>query len=360
MKSGSEKLAEARDAVAALAAYKGVGKTIRPELAELVERIEAIRERVAEIEDLYEIDFGSDVDSKIAEAGRLWREAPAERLHGPTLLPIRRASPVLSTLFVKGIDIKASRKFSDAEIDFAQWIGTRFDQMSDLLRAFRREKRNDKDPTEFSAIVPMRKSLDGALVDLEEEWGVIDGRRILVRSGERKWIPSKLSWLRDEPETEVLLVYEKKDPALLEFMKGEWLNAYVYDIIDDQLMRHEVAYELYTDVSYVAPQDVIRAASEFDVIGRFRDTVVCVECKSGRLDAKRGDFDALIQRTEAVRTVLSSMGEGETHFLFFVVYDPVTNPESEMKERLEPRSIRPLKPTEVRAVVASVLESSLR
>lgn len=358
MKSGSEKLAEARDAVAALAARKEVGKAIRPELAELAERIEAIRARVAEIEDLYAIDFGSDVDSKIAEAGRLWREAAAERLHGPTLLPIRRASPVLSTLFLKGIDIKASRKFSDAEIDFAQWIGTRFDTMSDLLRAFRREKRSGKDPSEWSAIVPMRKSLKAALLDLERR-GLIDGRRILVRNKQNKWSPFELKWLRDEPETELLLVYEKKDPALLQFMKGEWLNAYVYDIIDDQLMRHEVPYELYTDVSYSAPQDVIRAASEFDVIGRFRDTVVCVECKSGRLDFKRGDFDDLIQRTEAVRTVLSSMGQGETHFLFFVVYDPATNPEEEMRERLEPQSIRPLKPTEVRSVVASVLQSSL-
>lgn len=358
MKSGSEKLAEARDAVAALAARKEVGKAIRPELLQLVEQIETVRARVAEIEDLYAIDFGSDVDAKIAEAGQLWRDAAAERLHGPALLPIRRASPVLSTLFIKGIDIKASRKFSAAEIDFAQWIGTRFDTMSDLLRALRREKRSDKDPSEWSAIVPMRKSLKGALLDLERR-GIIDGRRILVRNKQRRWAPFELKWLRDEPETELLLVYEKKDPALLQFMKGEWLNAYVYDIIDDQLMRHEVPYELYTDVSYSAPQDVIRAASEFDVIGRFRDTVVCVECKSGRLDAKRGDFDDLVQRTEAVRTVLSSMGQGETHFLFFVVYDPATNPEEEMRERLEPRSIRPLKPTEVRSVVASVLESSL-
>ncbi len=358
MKAGSEKLAEAKEAIAAMAARREVGPRIREELAALGTSIEEIRARVAEIEDLYAIDFGSDVDAKIAEARRLWDEAAPERLHGPGLLPIRRASPVLSALFLKGIDIKAARKFSDVEIAFAQWIGTRFDMMSDLLRAFRREKRSDKDPSEWSAIVPMRKSLKTALPDLERR-GVIDGRRILVRNKERRWTPFDLRWLRDEPETEMLLIYGKKDPALLQFMRGEWLNAYVYDIIDDQLMRHEVPYELYTDVSYSAPQDVIRAASEFDVIGRFRDTVVCVECKSGRLDAKRGDFEDLIQRTEALRTVLSSMGEGETHFLFFVVYDPALNPEEEMKEQLEPKSIRPLKPAEVRSVVASVLHSSL-
>jgi hypothetical protein len=204
----------------------------------------------------------------------------------------------------------------------------------------------------------MRKSLKEALLDLEKR-GVVNGRRLLSRNKLGKWTPFELKWLRDDPETDLLVVYEKKDPSRLQFLKGEWLNAYVYDIIEDQLRRHEVAFELYTDVSYKAPSDLIRAASEFDVIGRFRDKVVCVECKSGRLDADRGDFDDLVQRTEALRTVLSSMGGGETHFLFFVVYDPKLNSEEEMRERLEPAAIRPLRPTEVRPVMARELESAL-
>lgn len=358
MKSGSEKLAEARDAVAALAERKEVGKAIRPELKEIVERIEEIRARVSEIEDLYAIDFGSDVDGKIAEARRLWEAAPEGRLRGQELLPIRRASPLLSTLFLKGIDLQQAMKFSQEERELAQWIGTRFDGMSDLLRAFRREKRNPKDATEWSAIVPMRKSLKPALLELEKK-GIINGRRILCRNAKSKWMPFQLKWLRDEPETDLLLVYEKIDAARLHFLKGEWLNCYVYEIIDDQLRRHEAAYELYTDVSYRAPPDVIRAVSEFDVIGRFRDKVVCVECKSGRLEAERGDFDDLIQRAEGIRTVLSSMGTAETHFMFFVVYDPSANPEEEMQRRLQPASIRPLRPTEVRAVMARELESAL-
>jgi hypothetical protein len=358
VKSGNEKLAEAREAVRALAEMKVVGKAIRAELDELASRIEEIRARVGEIEDLYAIDFGSDVDAKIAEAARLWDEAPSGRLRELDLLPIRRASPLLSTLFIKGIDLQQIVKFSEAERELAQWIGTRFDGVSDLLRALRREKRSTKDESEWSAIVPMRKSLKSALLELEKK-GVIEGRRILCRNRERKWMPFQLKWLRDEPETELLLIYEKKHAARLQFMKGEWLNCYVYDIIDDQLRRHEVAYELYTDVSYRAPPDVIRAASEFDVIGRFRDKVVCVECKSGRLDAERGDFDDLIHRAQGVRTVLSSMGAGETHFMFFVVYDPNVNPEDEMHRRLDPASIRPLRAAEVRSVMARELESAL-
>jgi hypothetical protein len=358
VRSGSEKLGEARDAVAALAERREVGKRIKPELIELTGQIEAIRVRVAEIEDLYAIDFGSDVDAKIAEAARLWSEAPDGRLRGPDLLPLRRASPLLSALYLKGIDLQQAVKFGEEQRKLAQWIGTRFDDLSDLLRAFRKERRNPNDDSEWSAIVPMRKSLAPALRELEKR-RVIDGRRLLCRNKERKWVPFELDWLRDEPESEILVVYEKLNAGLLQFMKGEWLNCYVYDIIDDQLRRHDAAYELYTDVSYTAPADVIRAASEFDVIGRFRDKVVCVECKSGRLDPEHGAFEDLIQRTEALRTVLSSMGEGETHFLFFVVYDPTSNPEEEMRRRLEPASIRPLRPTEVRSVMARELETAL-
>lgn len=358
MRSGSEKLVEARDAITALSERREVGKAIRAELGELAANIETIRARVAEIEDLYAIDFGSDIDSKIADAAQLWRAFPAGRIPAADLYPIRRVSPLLSTLFLKGIDLKSARKFSDKERALAMWIGTRFDEMSDLLRGLRKDKRSPKDPDEWSALVPMRKALREALVGLEEK-GIIEGRRMLCKNKAGKWAPFELRWLRDEPDTELLLVYEKKDLEALAFMKGEWLNCYVYDIIADQLMRHEAAFELYTDVSYSAPADVIRAASEFDVIGRFRDTVVCVECKSGRLDPERGAFEDLVQRTEGLRTVLSSMGTGETRFLFFVVYDPALNAEADMKRRLDPKSIAPLKPSEVRPVMARVLEKAL-
>lgn len=358
MKSGSEELGDAIEAIRALAARPEVGKRIKPELAELIGQAEAIRARVAEIEDLYTIDFGSDVDGQIAEAMRLWEEAPAGKIAGPDLLGFRRASPVLSTLYLKGIDIKSAYKFDKDQSVLAREFGTRFDERADLLRAIRSEKRSPKDPEEWSALVPMRKSLKASLLNLEKR-GILDGRRLLTRNKEGRWAPFKLEWLQDKPENQVLVVYEKLDPALVHFLKGEWLNCYVADIIRDQLSRHEIAFELYTDITYSAPADLIHAASEFDVIGRFRDTIVCVECKSGRLDAARGDFADLVQRTEALRTVLSSMGDGESNFLFFLVYDPVNNAEEEVRAELEAYSITPLKPTEVRSVMARTLEAAI-
>lgn len=355
MKSGSEALRDANDAITTLSQRKEVGKAVKQELAELAVTVEEIRARVAEIEDLYAIDFGSDIDERIKEATRLWNEAPDGRIIGPELLPLRRSSPVLSTLFLKGIDIQSAFKFSGEQRRLSREIGTDFDRTSDVLRALRKERRSEKDPEEWSALVPMRKSLRETL-DKLVRLKLIEGRRLLARNKAGKWAPLELKWLRDEPETDVIIVYEKKDNVALQFLRGEWLNCYVADIIRDQLERHEIPFELYTDISYSAPADLIRASSEFDVIGRFRDSIICVECKSGRLDAERGAFKDIVQRTEALRKVLSSVGGGETSFMFFVVYDPATNAEEEMKQQLLPRSITPLKPTEVRSVMAQVLE----
>lgn len=357
MKSGSEKLADAIRAIQAFAARPEVGKRIKPELDEMATRIEQDRARLAEIEDLYAIDFGSDVDTGIAEAMKLWEMAIDGKIVGQALLPIRKVSPMLSALYLKGIDIKSAYKFSADQSALARELGTRFDEAADILRAFRSEKRNPKDPTEWSMLVPMRRSVKNILLDLEKR-GIIEGRRVLVRKQDH-WTQFDLKWLRDEPETLLLVVYARTDPGAVHFLRGEWLNCYVADIIRDQLSRHEIAFELYTDVSYSAPADLIRAASEFDVIGRFRDTIVCVECKSGRLDAERGDFANLIQRTETMRTVLSSMGDGENNFMFFVVYDPVNNAEDEVRRELEPAAITPLKPTDVRAVIARTLEAAI-
>ena len=357
MQSGSEKLADALEAIRGLAARREVGKAIREELEELADSIDPVRKRIAEIEGLYGIDFGSEVDEKIGDAAKLWQASAPGPIKAKQLSEIRQLSPLLSTLYVKGLDIQRAYKFDPLEKEIATWFGTHIDMLSDLLRSFRREQQS-KEGHEWKILVPMSHGLKEAL-ELLNKKEVIRTRKILTRNKEKRWVPIKPDWLRDDPGTQVLLIYEKRNSSLFNLLQGIWLNSYVNDIIDDQLVRHGVPFELYTQVVYKAPQDVIRTVSDFDVIGRFRDTVICVECKSGKLDARRGHFEEIIQRTEDVRKVLHSMGTGEVSFLFFVVYDPELNSEEEMRTQLESRDIRPLRPNEVRSVMARALEASL-
>ena len=357
MQSGSELLSDAIKAIRTLAERKEVGRAVKDELLELAQSVEPVKVRVTEIEGLYAIDFGDGVDDKIDKAADLWDEVEPGSIRGPTLQSIRSASPLLSTLYVKGIDIERAYKFSEDEARISQWVGNHIDSLSGLLYALRKERRGEKDG-EWTINVPLTRSLANSLNYLAEQ-GLIKGKKILIKSKEGKWSPFKWEWFRDDPDARLLIVYEKRNAALLNMLHGNWLNSYVYGIIDDQLVRHNIAFELYTEVVYKAPADVIRSGSDFDVIGRFRDTVICVECKSGKLDASRGQFDHIIQRTKDMRTVLSSMGTGEVNFLFYVVYDPEMNTEEEMTARLQEHDILPLRPNQVRSVMARTLDGSI-
>lgn len=359
MESGSERLASSIAAIRKLAERKEVGKRVRPELLEMADALEPHRERLAEIEDLYAIDFGDDVDHQIAEAAKLWSEAKPGPLRGQELLKVRRASPLLSELFRKGIDIKSAHKFGPVESQLANWFGTHINETSDLLHALRRERKSEREEDTWQIIVPLSRVLEEAFTLLHEK-GVLKFKKTLIQNREGRFTPFRWEWLRDDPDARLLVVYEKRNVALAHMLTGHWLNSYVYGIIDNQLSRHEVPYELYTEVAYKAPPDLIRTASDFDVIGRFRDTVICVECKSGRLDDKHGQIRDITQRTEDLRTVLSTMGAGETEFLFFVVYDPEMNDAEEMAAKLKPFDIHPIRPNEVRSVIARTLDAALR
>lgn len=355
MVPGSEKLKEAITAIRALAFRKEVGAQIRLELGDLAGQVEVQADRLAEIEDLYALDFGDDINPHVLAAARLWEQTPPGRIRDPQLAAIRSASPLLGSLYRKGIDFIQAYKFSEIEVALSREIGSNYSELSASLASFRRSSRPVPDKGEMKALVPLRRSLD-RLIRMFETKGVLRIKRIMVKARTGNWTPFKREWIRDGSESQqVLLVYEKMDIGLARLVEGEWLNCYVSHIIFDQLSRNMVPFELYTNLSYRAPADLIRAAGEFDVIGRMRDTVVCVECKSGRLDAKRGDFTEIARKTNSLKTVLEAQGPGEIAFHFFVVYDPDQNDPAEVAGELARDGIRAVRPNEVRAVMAAAL-----
>lgn len=358
MRSASEDLSNAIETIRSFADRKEVGPAIKEELQEIAEAIEPHRERVIEIEGLYAIDFGDSVDTQIETAAEKWAKAEPGVIKDLVLQDIRSASPMLSELYVKGLDFTHAFKFDSNEAKLATWVGNHIDSMSDLLQAFRKERKSDRAENEWSILVRNRKDL-GQTLNFLKQAGVIQGKKLLTKSKAGKWVPFKWDWFRDDPNQVILIVYEKLDGRLFNQFKGEWMSSYVHSIMEDQLIRHEIPFELYTMVAYKAPADLIRGGSDFDVVGRFRDTVVCVECKSGRLEQKFGHFDEIVQRTEDLRTIIKSMGAGDVEFLFFVAYDAELNDEEEVKAQFTGKGIVPLKLNEVRAVVSKTLADAI-
>jgi hypothetical protein len=354
MISGSGKLNEAIVAVEALAGRREVGTSIRSELLELVHLMGGQAGRLAEIENLYALDFGDDIDPRISEAARLWEATPTGWVRDPELAAIRAASPLLGTLYRKGIDFTQAYRFSDIEIALSREIGNSYSELSPQLAAFRRSSRPIEDEKGMKALLPLRRSLD-RLLRLFEGRGVLRVKRMMIKGKEGRWTPFKREWMRDSESESVLLIYEKMDIGLARLVEGEWLNCYIYHIIRDQLSRHELPFELYTNLSYRAPADLIRAAGEFDVVGRMRDAVVCVECKSGRLDGRRGDFAEIVRKTDSLKTVLAAQSTGELGFHFFLVYDPDQNDPQAVTDVLAEDNVIAIRPSEVRSVMARAL-----
>lgn len=358
LEPSSLRLQRALEALASFSDRPEIGPAIKEELGELYEQVSAVEERVREIEGLYAIDYTDTVDSKIEDANEIWDATPAGTVSGKQLEAIRKASPLLSELHVNGLDFPKAQKFSDQEAKLSSWIGDNIDSMSNILHSFRRERRNPQDETEFTILTHNQRALDLVLNGLKKD-GVLQGRRILTKSKEGRWLPFKWEWLRDDPKQEIMIVYEKTDAGLAQLLKGEWMNSYVHSIIADQLSRREIPFELYTNVEYKVPADVTRSKSDFDVIGRFRDRIVCVECKSGRLEAGRGHFKYIKQRTEHLQNLISSVGFGDAELMFFLVYDPDMTKEQVVQKQLENEPITPLKLNEVRAIMAQTLNEAI-
>jgi len=354
MVPGSDKLREAFAAIHALASRQEVGGAVRAELKELAAEIGARADRLAEIENLYALDFGTAIDPQVLAAAKLWEDVAPGWIRDPELAAIRTASPLLGSLYRKGIDFIKAYKFSDVEMGLSREIGNNYAELSPLLSAFRRSRRKGAEGSEMTALIPLRRAL-ARLLSLFETRGVLRIKRMLVQA-RGKWVPFKREWMRRDSDSEkVLVIYEGLNIDLARLTDGEWLSCYVYHIIFDQLSRNMLPFELYTNLSYRTPQDQVRAASEFDVIGRMRDTVVCVECKSGRLDQERGDFSEIARKTNGLKSVLEAQGTGEIAFHFFVVYDPDQNDPDAVAGELARNGIGAIRPSEVRSVMAAAL-----
>jgi hypothetical protein len=175
---------------------------------------------------------------------------------------------------------------------------------------------------------------------------------MLVKKG-TTWVLFKPDWFKaNNADVQVLVVMNLADLDTYRFLQGEWLNAYVYNIVQDHLTRNEVAFELYTNVSYQAPADVIRVAGEFDVLGSVKNQFNCVECKSGKLLSQENVIETIVQKVSDLRRAVDSMSNAETtEFAFYLVFDPILNDEAAINERLKDTGLTPLRPDQVRVEV---------
>ncbi|HEY0107112.1 MAG TPA: hypothetical protein VGB91_13595 [Rhizomicrobium sp.] len=335
-----------------------VAPKLKDSLLAMAGELDGIAVRLTAVEDSIVLDSDDPEKARIARAAQLWKGWPANAPGAKAKIDLLvQASPLLDSLFRRAIDINGMRKFSVQDFGFAIRIGDDYEQFSTGLRDIRRmtdgkegeKKGSFKCSDDNRAFIAFLKSAGVA----EPGLMLLNGER--NANGEKKHF--KLEWFSDHPpDRSVFTVLKMKSAARFRLLQGEWLTAYVYQIIDDHLRRNRESFELYTDVSYRMRGDIGGVAGDFDVLGKVRSRVVCVECKTGFAIAERNTVQAVIDKTTALRAAVDAVSQEKMAFHFYLVFDPHQNDEDEIAALLNGTGIIPLRPDQVRAeIVANIL-----
>lgn len=343
-------LSEARDLLAQVSKRKGHTAKVSSELAAAGEAVGLLIEKLSALEAYVDLAPQDDTSESVQAAMGAWDALPWGATTAPNLLKaFAGASPLVKAFYKRGFDITKIYRFAEDRVTLARKVGDSYEDSARSLAGLRRARANGN---ERSFFLQQGRGGEAFLALLESE-GILEAKHLSVSKG-GAFKPFKRDWLKaGKPTGEVLLRAKLLDPAAFTFLNGEWLNAYVFSIIRDQFSRSEQPFELYTDISYQPPRDVVKTAGEFDVLGRVGSNVICVECKSGHLDPSRGDIKRLVQKKDAVTTVIQKMFESDETLHFFLVTDPTHANFKEVLSALEGTGIVGLVPDMVRATMAN-------
>lgn len=331
------------------------GKELAPRMRDTLAVIEAslsdLITKLKEIEEYVVLDSAALEEEESQAAMQLWRQLPAGvHNNAEKLRPFIESSPLLDSLFRKGFDVISLRKFTKAEVRLAKTIGDKFSEFSGCLRACRRAR--DGQTTGEKSILIRAEIDNGEFLRLLEREDIATLRRLLQKRPQGAWAPFEIEWFKnDERDKEIIAVFNINNIERFRFLQGEWLNAYVYHIIFDHLTRNRADFELYTDISYQPPADIMRVPGEFDVIGKVGNKLICVECKSGIILNERNTLSKVTEKIGALQDAVNSVSKEQVEFFFYLVFDPAQNNEGELLGLLRNSGIKPLKPDQVRPEV---------
>lgn len=107
-------------------------------------------------------------------------------------------------------------------------------------------------------------------------------------------------------------------------------------------------------VTYQAPPDILRSAGDLDVLAMAGDTILMVECKSGRLIRERGDLERIVDKKEGLRKLFEGTQAGARRYVSWLVFNPFANDESALNEALAGSGIVLVRPDQIRHGVIDV------
>jgi hypothetical protein len=264
-----------------------------------------------------------------------------------------------------GVDVSEINKFSDQQMDLARRIGPDFSAMEKIWADWKFNSHNNKNHLIW---IPKRGATEEGGEFIPNKWfksfyNLIrpiysdEIHPVLIlhdyRKGRSKldeiksqnwkdltryselWQPLKDGWRGfDNPKNRLnnqvmVQLGAPNDPAMFQFLTGGWFEAYVAHQFEDHLSRVNIPNETYTRVKYktvlhssVDGIDTTKLGGHFqgeiDVIVATQNKIVCIECKSGKLNPEI--TKRTIQRRDVIRGVLNEVGLDSNMAQFVLVH----------------------------------------
>lgn len=274
--------------------------------------LEAIRDDMVALQELVPLEVHKSDEEDVVDFETI------------SLKELVEQSVLIGAIHRSGVDVKGRTVFSPDEIKLARTIVGNFDQFSGPLASFRSAAKGKQGDWIMHA--PGGSDIFDffdALVAI----GAVNVKFVNVRK-DGKWQPFRWEWGRaSKPSQNFFICYQLVDTKVGHFITGDWMTAFVSDVIRDHLERNNIRHELFAKVRYEGPVDLGHSKSDFDVVALQvgQRTAHSFECKSGRLtEAEVAD---VIAKGSHIKDVLERLSDGIDTVRLYLVYDHLLNDE---------------------------------
>lgn len=209
---------------------------------------------------------------------------------GARAVALAQASDCLGPLYRGGVDFKSVRRFSPSEIEVARWLGDDFDALAGSWMPFRTHLSKGTNSMEWKGhpteVPDAVKALLKFLAGLRQHDVISEYRSAFWSFGDNRWVPKPLKEIQRMQSVQrfaVEWVFAEAGGPLARLLTGDWLTAYAYLLCTDHLIRNGHSFEAYTLVKYRAPPEIVRLATDFDLVISTEKRTMLVECKTGKL-----------------------------------------------------------------------------
>lgn len=324
----------------------------RAELIDMLALLRATFDQATTLhEDLYRLPV--ELQRPLLAGHATWSALPPARYVGgsPELERLATQSLTLRELGMLGVHTRSVERFSSEVVALATSMALAFDGIQPAFRAWKRAVAKQHDTLrlrrgEAIAGLPFFEALHTVCGSDEPAFEVYS-------YGRKEWFATPADALRHgrNMRDKVRVPTPMLTKEWRRIVSGHWFTVLAYTVMEEHLEALGADYELLSNVEFESGIEFGRLRGDFDVLARTSDTLLLIECKSGRLTKDHQSFREIVDKARLVERVLEDAG-AEIPVRSALLYNPYATEPDVVTEALEGTCVTALQPRELRRFVS--------